>query len=572
MEPHRSLCVWKTRRRRRERGFKFLLPSSWIVAVTPAEFFHSQAEFPTIPLGDLYLSHEVGIARRRYGTGAVRRTFFAELRGSRVTAMTYEGEDAEQQWREEVSRYSQIRHPNIAQLFGLVHSDLKVAVFHGEMIPYKEVLRTFESSHFLSVYFWACMTTEFKEVNGYLADVLKKPLHWSDYTLWLRPGSLSLCLDLSEATSYVPLYLADVRSQRRLDNFRPSRTSEIISSLSHQDYHSICFWYLCQFRQLFVSRITEVRLGSMSHIVAGRRYGDLRDQIGLFPEVEVCDHGWQGPKLSRHAMETLVTNGISIVLLENGWTRVDSDQVEYFYRRRISAEPRYARSWLAHAHEIFDSFNITSGFDDYFLTDVLNVWLELRGGVTPLPPGYLLLCPLSTLRGDTPASFQAHLDSPPAYWSFDPAGNDRLTVKEAQSLGFPAIRVGIEVWGKFWDESVYAGIAEFQRANRFDSHDWEREYPPLDTCTGHGAPFALDIAIPKLVEPPKICAVEVDGDEPELKFPAQHELDTSEWYTQRKNYYIPWCDLEENLTTSTNLNVVVYVQISLIFVCILLSL
>ncbi|KAJ7610403.1 hypothetical protein FB45DRAFT_942409, partial [Roridomyces roridus] len=187
MELHWSLWVWKRPRRHRKRRCPLL--SSWIVALdrraTPAEFFHSQVvlssragrsqvvtmsignpsrfQFQAIPLGDLYLSHE--IARRRYGCRGVKRIFSTELRGSRMTAMTYQGEDAEQQWREEVSRYSQIRHPNIAQLFGVVHSGLRAAVFHGEMVPYKEVLQTFGSSHFLSVYVWACMTTEFKGVD-----------------------------------------------------------------------------------------------------------------------------------------------------------------------------------------------------------------------------------------------------------------------------------------------------------------------------------------------------------------------------------------------------------------------
>ncbi|KAJ7610415.1 hypothetical protein FB45DRAFT_942423 [Roridomyces roridus] len=188
MELHWSQWVWKRPRRRRKR--RCPLPSSWIVALhrqaTPAEFSHSQVvlssragrsqavtmsigrqsrfQFQAIPLGDLYPSHE--IARRRYGGRGVKRIFSTELRGSRVTAMTYEGKDAEQQWREEVSRYSRIRHPNIAQLFGVAHCGLKAAVFHGEMIPYKEVLRTFGGSHFLSVYFWVCMTTEFKGVDN----------------------------------------------------------------------------------------------------------------------------------------------------------------------------------------------------------------------------------------------------------------------------------------------------------------------------------------------------------------------------------------------------------------------
>jgi hypothetical protein len=82
---------------------------------------------------------------------------------------------------------------------------------------------------------------------------------------------------------------------------------------------------------------------------------------------------------------------------------------------------------------------------------------------------------LNTLCADIPGRFR--VPDCPAYWSFDRLGIQRLRSEDAKRLGFPTIEVEIEVWGKFWDSSVYAGIAQFHETQKFDPRDLEAEYP-----------------------------------------------------------------------------------------------
>ncbi|KAJ6550006.1 hypothetical protein B0H19DRAFT_1264870 [Mycena capillaripes] len=151
-------------------------------------------DFRAIPLGDLYLSRQLGIVHRRYGSGSVRRMYSSEIRGSNalVVAILYEGDGAKEHWRAEISRYSRLRHPNIVQLLGIVSSGLHAAIFHDDLMPYEELLQKYSNSHFLTVDLWACMETEFRviaalfvvalqlnqrqDVDQYLASLSERPL------------------------------------------------------------------------------------------------------------------------------------------------------------------------------------------------------------------------------------------------------------------------------------------------------------------------------------------------------------------------------------------------------------
>ncbi|KAJ7792984.1 hypothetical protein B0H14DRAFT_2242745, partial [Mycena olivaceomarginata] len=83
------------------------------------------------------------------------------------------------------------------------------------------------------------------------------------------------------------------------------------------------------------------------------------------------------------------------------------------------------------------------------------------------PAGFLFLCPLKDFK-TSPSSF--HWPDSPAFWSLDPSGADWLTLKEATQLGFPAFRCVTQLWGKYWEASVYEGIRKFHQAKGFDPY------------------------------------------------------------------------------------------------------
>ncbi|KAJ6566404.1 hypothetical protein B0H19DRAFT_1373991 [Mycena capillaripes] len=81
------------------------------------------------------------------------------------------------------------------------------------------------------------------------------------------------------------------------------------------------------------------------------------------------------------------------------------------------------------------------------------------------PTGFLFLCPEKDFQIG-PSSFC--WPDLPAYWSLDPSGVERLSAEEATNFGFPALELTTEINGSSWDNRVYAGICEFQRAKGFN--------------------------------------------------------------------------------------------------------
>ncbi|KAF8207728.1 hypothetical protein K438DRAFT_343175 [Mycena galopus ATCC 62051] len=124
------------------------------------------SDFRMISLGDMILLDKVvqdggyGGTCRRQGQVSVRRMYSARIHGSDsiMTAAVYQGDGAEEQVREKISRYSELRHPNLLHLYGLVRSGgLHATVFHDDLIPTTELLQNYHNLHFSTVFVWACM-------------------------------------------------------------------------------------------------------------------------------------------------------------------------------------------------------------------------------------------------------------------------------------------------------------------------------------------------------------------------------------------------------------------------------
>ncbi|KAJ7315682.1 hypothetical protein DFH08DRAFT_1039364, partial [Mycena albidolilacea] len=90
---------------------------------------------------------------------------------------------------------------------------------------------------------------------------------------------------------------------------------------------------------------------------------------------------------------------------------------------------------------------------------------EVSGTTEKPPAGFLFLCPQKDFK--TSPSTYSWPDCP-AYWSFDPSGVDRLTVKEAIQLGYPAFQLKTTLYGPSWDAGIYEGLRKFHRAIGFD--------------------------------------------------------------------------------------------------------
>ncbi|KAJ6543016.1 hypothetical protein B0H19DRAFT_1268193 [Mycena capillaripes] len=251
-------------------------------------------DFRMIPLGDLDLRHEIqlkagsAVVRRRHAA-CVRRVYTARIAGlpSPMTAAVFQGEGAEEQWRAEISQYSDLRHPNLVQLYGIANTrGLHVAVFHDDLIPWAEMREKYRSSHFSTVYLWQ---EQFRDVNEY---------YWSEYIVWIRPSTGQICIELMPPELDY-LQLSPVESRvRPFDTslFKVPENSQIIASISLQTYYHICYLLLAQAHVLPISTNVSVKLGSIRHFPSPEYEHSF--EIAIAPSHVVNDRGWSTEDLN----------------------------------------------------------------------------------------------------------------------------------------------------------------------------------------------------------------------------------------------------------------------------------
>ncbi|KAJ7501013.1 hypothetical protein B0H11DRAFT_2224857 [Mycena galericulata] len=125
-------------------------------------------------------SSESGTVGRRSRVAGVRRMYCAKVEGrdsGRMTVAMYQGDGSE-------------------ELYGLISSGgLRALVFHDELIPYNQFLNRYRNSPILTTYILGYCTTEWEAANEYLGSV--SLIDDSDNTVWIRPATGQLCLDLA---------------------------------------------------------------------------------------------------------------------------------------------------------------------------------------------------------------------------------------------------------------------------------------------------------------------------------------------------------------------------------------
>ncbi|KAJ6450161.1 hypothetical protein C8R45DRAFT_1043826 [Mycena sanguinolenta] len=115
-----------------------------------------------IPLGDIDLQREMRLVNKSVVLEhhrSVRRLYCAKIDGRKadsVTVATYQGDCAEDEWRQDIAKYMSIRHPNVIQICGTASSgNIHATIFHDELIPLQDFLRLHQNSHFVTVYIYA---------------------------------------------------------------------------------------------------------------------------------------------------------------------------------------------------------------------------------------------------------------------------------------------------------------------------------------------------------------------------------------------------------------------------------
>ncbi|KAJ7850143.1 hypothetical protein B0H14DRAFT_3137705 [Mycena olivaceomarginata] len=150
--------------------------------------------------------------------------------------------------------------------------------------------------------------------------------HWSDYTPWIRPSTGVLSIELTPPASWAAALV---------------------------NLHS------SEFERSF--------------------------EVAFSPNFKVIDGGWSraDPKIQDNWDWITLEEGTSI--LENGWIRVNSACVAHEYQRRVSPDDVCSEGWLAEANHIFNSLDIRTNHQDYFLVYGIDFRLQMLGPIENLP-------------------------------------------------------------------------------------------------------------------------------------------------------------------------------------------
>ncbi|KAJ6583802.1 hypothetical protein B0H10DRAFT_2234643 [Mycena sp. CBHHK59/15] len=132
-------------------------------------------DFRNILLGDLDLFSEIRLDRGTYLVNhhrGSRRIYPSKVYGikSNKTVAIYQGKNAEEEWKRDISRYSRFRHHNLVQLFGIVNAEcgLHAAVFNDELIPAQHVLEKHGASRLSTVYLLVRLAEELEDAQQFI--------------------------------------------------------------------------------------------------------------------------------------------------------------------------------------------------------------------------------------------------------------------------------------------------------------------------------------------------------------------------------------------------------------------
>ncbi|KAF7353106.1 hypothetical protein MSAN_01497900 [Mycena sanguinolenta] len=306
-------------------------------------------------------------------------------------------------------------------------------------------------------------STEFKEATNYMSHVFRKP--WMDYInrpVWIRAQTGELCLDLAQGGSDTAIDIAwwwDA-CVLHLETIRldaPDSEDTIISSLSEDQYHELCWNPFSRFQWLQVSTQHPVgpevfRLDSQH----GTCLGITEPLILLEAET---NQSWNQSNVGE--------------LLPNSWVRFDSRRTPGLRRKLWTKTYELQKAWLAQANRIFTELEDKRCVENYVCVDYVHFSLRIAD-MGCIPEGYLFVCPAQHFRaGIAPHAHLYQWPACPAYWSLDPSGAVRLTTEDAGILGFPAIHTETVIGGDSWDGSVYQGLLRFHESKRFDPNSRE---------------------------------------------------------------------------------------------------
>ncbi|KAJ7804406.1 hypothetical protein B0H14DRAFT_1617560 [Mycena olivaceomarginata] len=415
-----------------------------------------------------------------------------------MTVAVYQGDGAEEEWRQQVAKYESIRHPHIMKLYGLVRTHgLCAMVFLNELIPFHQFLNRFKHSRILTSYIYAYCASEWKEAITCWRSVspIQEKVDLPGLRVWIRPTTGELCVDLVQDQE-TPTLFEFIRFYQtvnfpRLENVSLNGSDAeavIISNLDDDILHEFFSApNMAQCRWFHVSARLSFRLGPtiFRWNIQPRTLVPITEPLGGNYDIYYDLRWWD---VGRQEYEPK--------LMTNSWMRYHSSQVSdlnltIFFGSQDRTEAH--KAWLAQANHIFVQLETTSHSDDYICATGFEFTLRCFPNTynNQKPKGYLFVCPSENFRVG-PVSLRWPVC--PTYWSLDQSGATQLSTEDARTFGFPVIHIETTMYGFSWNKTVYDKLRLFHHGRGFnpDTQDAVRHlgYPLFKLSPDMDTPLA----------------------------------------------------------------------------------
>ncbi|KAK7035601.1 hypothetical protein R3P38DRAFT_601760 [Favolaschia claudopus] len=423
---------------------------------------------PEFSICDINLQQEVYLddsrvrLRRRK---VVKKYYSAEVKDRKeMTVVFYEGKNAKEEFKEDVAKYMKFRHPSFLQLYGTVCSGNNYAsIFYDVLIPWRDIERIYRLFPVVFCYIYASVSNEFEAASGYFqarfGSVLRS--NQSHYTLFLRPSTGQLCIDL-EGHDSSPFVVIEAENISPMSLLSTIDTQTILDALTIEQYHMICNLYCWNHTYTQFSLTATAHLGAVYHTTGHHNLGNPVAAPRTLDIGDCLSPAWYLYQVDPH-------------ITESGWNRFAvseligrelGEEIEL----HLLAALRNSDLWFSQANHVLNWLGVSSNAYNYAVLDCVYFRVELKS--QPARPtdwhssnGFLFLSPPQSFQVG-PVSFKC--PECVGYWSLDPSGMDCLSEDEASELGFPAITVSIMGRGEARSATVYAGLRQFHQGKGFD--------------------------------------------------------------------------------------------------------
>ncbi|KAK7035609.1 hypothetical protein R3P38DRAFT_3483346 [Favolaschia claudopus] len=553
-----------------------------------------------ISIYDINFQHELCSLRRRRGNiRVVRRFQTAKVKNQNeiMTVAVYEGENAEEEFKQDVAKYMEFRlNPSFLQLYGIVRSENTYAsIFYDALIPWRDTcifrshVRNLHSEcSMLLCYLYTSLIDDFHAAGAYFEEKFGTELFQGGHTLFLRPFTGRLCIDLGKGTD--DLFSLGCGNE----NFPPTKSllsgidiQTIIDALTIEQYHKKCnqilrSWSTASSNGTSFPLTTTVHLGAVYHRT-GSRSSDRDTLIAIAPTLDTVTHSDRNGKWLELVRRLHMRKCGSVTLFETSFpiSELGDNDLEWARAelRDEYGEERVSNLWLSQANHVLSCRGVHIQHEDADHYALLTS-IEWTVGLEPqsarptdcqhLTNVFLFLCPPESFQvGLGPASFKC--PECVGYWSFDPSGVVRLSEDEAFERGFPTLRVSMRGYIDHWFGSVYTGLRQFHQAKGFnpDSQDLARHlgYALYELYSDDHNSMNVDGSAARIEE-----VSSADIDEPV----DQDELGNLEIGEDGQRTSVPksW-HLDEhsgNIVVSSSLKILALIQLSLILLTAVLAL